>query len=339
MLSTRQYGLSLIELMVAMVLGLVVVGGALSIFLSNRQTYRATENLGRIQENARVAFELMSRDLRQAGGNPCDDSLPIANTLNNASTAWWANFATGLRGYDEGQAFAGAAFGTAVRQRVAGTDAIELHFALDGDVGVADHQAPSAQIKLNTKDHGIADGDIIAICDFEQVAITQITNAQPGTNVTVVHNEGSAVTPGNCTKSLLAGPNNCDFKCASGGPGASECKYFPPNSRVARMQARAWYVGNSTSGDGRSLYQIVLRNSGGTTQPVAQEIADGVQDMQLEFLQQGAAGDAYQSAATVTDWSRVVATRIILTLEGPEAVDGEPLEREFQHVVTLRNRL
>ena len=60
--AARQLGLSLVELMVALVLGLLVVGAAIGVFLSNRQTYTATESLGRVQENARVAFELMARD-------------------------------------------------------------------------------------------------------------------------------------------------------------------------------------------------------------------------------------------------------------------------------------
>lgn len=331
MLSTRQYGLSLIELMVAMVLGLVVVGGALNIFLSNRQTYRATENLGRIQENARVAFELMSRDLRQAGGNPCDSKIQtVVNVLNNASSQWWTNFNTAVVGYDGDVAFPDTAFGTGPGQRVAGTDAVQIHSAMEGVVSVAEHNPSAANFRVNTTDHSVDEGDIVAICDFEHVAITQITNAQPGINKTIVHWGNSTVSPGNCTKGLGA-----PLKCTTNGTPYT----FGKNSRIARMQASRWYIGNSSSGTGRSLYQVVLRNNSGVVGPVTQEIADGVQDMQLEFLQRGAAGDDYQPADAITDWSQVVATRIILTLEGPEAVDGEPLEREFQHVVTLRNRL
>ena len=65
-------GLSLIELMIALLLGLLVVGGAIGIFTSNRRAYNATESLSRVQENARVAFEMMSRDVREAGGERKD---------------------------------------------------------------------------------------------------------------------------------------------------------------------------------------------------------------------------------------------------------------------------
>jgi type IV pilus assembly protein PilW len=69
-----QLGFGLIELMIALVLGLLVIGAAFAVFQSNQATYRANEGLNRIQENARVAFELMSRDLRAAGGSACSSA-------------------------------------------------------------------------------------------------------------------------------------------------------------------------------------------------------------------------------------------------------------------------
>jgi type IV pilus assembly protein PilW len=69
----RMVGFGLIELMIAMVLGLIVMGAAFAVFISNQNTFRANEGLNRIQENARIAFELMSRDIRAAGGSACSN--------------------------------------------------------------------------------------------------------------------------------------------------------------------------------------------------------------------------------------------------------------------------
>lgn len=73
-------GFSLIELMVALVLGLLVAGAALAILQSNQATYRSNEGLNRIQENARIAFELMSRDIRAAGGSACSRFSNVEGT-------------------------------------------------------------------------------------------------------------------------------------------------------------------------------------------------------------------------------------------------------------------
>ena len=51
-------GFTLIELMIAMLLGLIVVGGVSSIFLANQQTYRSNEALSEVQDGARVSFEI-----------------------------------------------------------------------------------------------------------------------------------------------------------------------------------------------------------------------------------------------------------------------------------------
>ena len=76
----REAGLSLVELMISMVLGLVVMGAAFAVFMSNQSTFRTSEGLGRIQENARVAFELMARDIRAAGGSACSTASMIEDT-------------------------------------------------------------------------------------------------------------------------------------------------------------------------------------------------------------------------------------------------------------------
>src|SRR3546814_391989 len=58
-----QRGFTLIELMVAMVLGLLVVAAAGSLFMSSRKVYGTTASINRIQENQRIAFEMLARDV------------------------------------------------------------------------------------------------------------------------------------------------------------------------------------------------------------------------------------------------------------------------------------
>jgi len=63
----RQRGLSLLELMVAMLLGLLVAGGIVALFGATNQTNRVQTSLSRIQENGRFAMGRMEADLRMAG--------------------------------------------------------------------------------------------------------------------------------------------------------------------------------------------------------------------------------------------------------------------------------
>lgn len=349
-------GVTLIELMVSMVVGLIVMGAAITVFLSTSRTYNATESLGRVQENLRVSFELMARDLREAAGNPCEKNLPTYNVLKDPKARWYTDFATGIRGYEGTEAFADAGFGTSPGQRIAGTDAIELKSAVSG-VNIVSHVPTSAQFKVSTVNHGLADGDLALACDFGEVAVFQVTNAQPGINDTVVHNNGTT-TPGNCSKGLGFGsPVNCTpngnqyaFGCYQGKFSGGGCdgdedgiKNEPEDiwpAIIAKLRLTRWYIGANDRG-GRSLYQSSVRNNAGVLTVDDNEIVEGVREMSLRYLLAGSASYVDATAVTAADWAsdKVVAISADLTLEGTEPVgtDGKALRRTLQLVVTLRN--
>lgn len=62
-----QRGLSLVELMVAMAIGLVITVVIANLFLGTKQSYRLQDDASRIQENARYSAQVLGRTLRLAG--------------------------------------------------------------------------------------------------------------------------------------------------------------------------------------------------------------------------------------------------------------------------------
>jgi type IV pilus assembly protein PilW len=64
-----QPGFSLVELMIAITLGLIVLLAVGSIYVGSRQTYRVQEDNARLQEAGRYALEVLGRSIRQAGAN------------------------------------------------------------------------------------------------------------------------------------------------------------------------------------------------------------------------------------------------------------------------------
>jgi prepilin-type N-terminal cleavage/methylation domain-containing protein len=63
----RQAGMTLIELMVALAIGAFLMIGAVTVFMQSRTTFRVTESVSRLQENARFALDFMEPDIRMAG--------------------------------------------------------------------------------------------------------------------------------------------------------------------------------------------------------------------------------------------------------------------------------
>lgn len=320
----KSSGLSLIELMVALLLGTLVIGAAIGIFLANRQTYRTTDNLGRIQENVRTAFELMSRDVREAAGNPCANSVPLVNVINSAGTRWWTRldiWGNAVRGYAGTVAFADAAFGTGSAQRLSGTDAIEILSTDNNVTTLQSHDTGGASILLNRADHGFVAGDIALVCNPRQASIFQVSSVSGSS---IGHGTGSS-SPGNCT-SGLGMPLNCG--------GGAVYQYPQPSSVMARLSASRWFIANNPSGR-PSLYQARLTSTG----PVSQEVVEGVTGMDITYLLDGA--NSYVNAAAVgANWPGVKAVRISMTFAGEpnSGTGGAALTRTLTQVVSIRNR-
>jgi len=330
-------GFSLVELMIAMVLGLIVSGVAVALFMTTRMTYTASESLGRMQESNRTAFELMSRDFRDAGGNPCDNTssnYTLTNNISAPTAQWWTDWGGGMVGYGGATPFPDAAFGTAPRDRVAGTDAIELKAGEVTDIEVSANIATAAadtNIPVNSV-AGLQVNDILLICDYRGGTVFKATGFTGGA---IQHATGGspANAAANLPKTQPVDPT------------------LPPiwavNATIARLRPTRWYVGCNgrvpcDQPGGRSLYQSSLQNVAGVLGIVNNEIAHGVQAMTLEYLPiNGANYLAAAAILTPAAWSDVAAVKVTLTLASQDRVgtDNNPITRTVEHVVSLRNHL
>ena len=321
----NQRGLTLIELMIALALGLFLVGGVIAVVVANGQAYRTNEGLSQVQESARTAFELLSRDIREAGATGCGNTDRIANTLEDGGL-WWQQEWTGVRGYAEGDALPPNSDAPA---RVAG-DALLIQGIVGTGVTITNHQATSAVFFINAPTTDFASDDIVMACDFDHAAIFQISNYNSN-NVTVGHNTGNN-NPGNCSKGL-----GFPTECTTGGNEYT----FGPNSQIARLSTTIWYIGDNGRAQegGRSLYRRRL-----TDAAAAQEIVPGVSDMQLAFRVGNNA--TLTTAPGNADWDDVTAVEVTLTVNSLDArvstapgVNDGRLQRRFTTIVGLRNRL
>ncbi len=93
----HQRGLSLVELMVALVISLFLTAGVIQLFIGSKQTYRLYDALSRIQENGRFALQAMARDIRMAGYSDGSAAPPnivlggITNGNDDITVGWSDN--------------------------------------------------------------------------------------------------------------------------------------------------------------------------------------------------------------------------------------------------------
>lgn len=308
----RAAGFSLIELMIALILGLLVVAAAIGIFVSNRQAYRSTQSVGRMQESSQVAFELMARDIREAGANPCNVNLPVEVLADGRhdSANWWMYWEQPLSGYEDG-ALAGT---------VAGTDAIQL-LSVGDEVRDVNSHAGTTFTLTAAAPSAFAAGDVLMVCDIERLGIFKASSVS-GSAI------GHAKSGGNCQDSFS------DVLNTECGSPPAEAHVFGMNSVISRLQGVRWYVKDNGRG-GRSLYRLVKTGDAATRQE-EQEIAEGVINLQMTYL---TTGDSYTNGPAT--WSAVRAVRVALTVSDTErtGTDGQPLQRTIEHVVTVRSRV
>ena len=87
----KQLGLSLIELMVSMSLGLFITAGALKVYASNKDTYMMQETMTELQRNSRYIRQRIGTKLMNSGFSGFNEgfSTNLNSFLDNANDFKW----------------------------------------------------------------------------------------------------------------------------------------------------------------------------------------------------------------------------------------------------------
>lgn len=342
-MKTRQSGLTLLEVLVALVAGLIVIGGVIQVYLADKHSYRVTEGYARLQENARYAMEFLARDIRMAGYFGCGgEERQITNTLND-QTGFNFRFGTPVEGNESTGAAAWspalpAGFGTVTP--ASGTDVVTIRGVLDEGIlitGQPSNPTDCNNSSSHTANIKVTDGssftvdEIVLATNCTSAAIFQITSKTGGGD-TIVHNTGASV-PGNSTKNLGA------------------C--FADDGELVHPAVRSYFIGIDGTGT------PVLYRKDFTPDRLSEPLIDNVEQMQLLYgLDSTGDGDAdkFLPASEVTDWTDVDAVRVTLVLRSADdGLTGTPqpyslngavvtptdrrLRRTYTSTIALRNRL
>tara|TARA_R100000322_G_scaffold79981_2_gene50111 strand:+ start:546 stop:1568 length:1023 start_codon:yes stop_codon:yes gene_type:complete len=320
-------GFTLVELMIALLLGSLVIAGVGSVFLANQNAYRTNVAMGEVQESARTSFEFLARELRSAGANSCG-TVSVASVLNAGGDSML--YSSGpVEGWEDATTV-NELPDSGTGAPVAGGDAVRLSSVRDAGLQLESGTVPRTNVKLENPTNAISKDDILMLCDVNKATIFQVTGYN-SSNKTVEH-ETTGGDPGNQTNCL-----NHPVQQAG-----SDCTNFKPSSYLAVPTNYIWYVGENDAG-GRSLYRY---GRGQEATSNTAEMVRGVWEMNITYHEQG--GDGYVDADNVSTWESVDAVRLELTVRsggfGPggargAGTDNQPLERAFTTTVALRNQL
>ncbi|MEO5339307.1 MAG: PilW family protein [Magnetococcus sp. MYC-9] len=306
----RDRGFSLLELMVALTIGLLLVSGLLGIFSSTKQTYLLNENIARLQENARFAMETLVREIRMAGYWGCVSDLPPGNQLVTPHGLSWA-LNERIRGYDNSNQ---AALPPVLQGKaLPGTDAIVVSGIDPKAMTIESHNACTAQFKT-ALGHDVQTNEILFVTDCTQGVIFQVTQASQ-VNRTLDHQTGSG-SIGNVSACL---GGDCSGACASAW------YQYGPNAMLSRIRSVAFFIGTGASGEPALFWEILNQGSGTT----GIELVDGVENLQLLYgwdTDADQVANQYLTAAAVeaaNAWSSIVSVRVGLLLRTADGVRSQ----------------
>jgi type IV pilus assembly protein PilW len=257
----RAAGFTIVEMLVALALGLLVVGGVAAVLVSSSSIYRSSDGRAQIQESSRFALTMMQQDIRMAGYlgcfNPAVIKRAVTNLADNAAQ-FDGDYATGLGGYEAGPATWTPALDDAIgslgaHAPVPGSDVLVVRAPIGQSLPLSAPMGAGADPIPLASTEGLVAGGLAVVADCNAANVIIVT-AVPA-DMAILH-EPSRNSAAALTRAFSS------FQHASVTPVASMVYFIAPAASGVPGQRAMW----------RQLGR-----------EAAEEVADGVDSMQLEY--------------------------------------------------------
>lgn len=325
-----QRGVTLIELLVSMVIGLLIMMGVFQLYLTSTRTQQSQEGVARIQENMRYLFSKLGDDITQTGHFGCipfqggSGDERLIEVLLGVGTTTTNNFSMLI----DGENGSGPLASDVLRVR---------YFTAAGQIPIPNPGLASASSDIVVDDTHprysfLKKGGIAMVSDCSYADVFMITNDPAGSGGVVKHEVGVSVSGQYNTVNYFQ-------RMYGSETGMSTAYLF-----AADVSAIEWTVGTSAAGvdaggtceAATPQYCALLRNG--------EELAEGIESFAVEYGWRNGTGSLLLGDAdSVPDWNDVDRVRVTLKLNSIQSAptnDGSNLTtKEVSKVFMLRNQL
>lgn len=308
-MKARSAGFGLIELMLAMVLGLIVLAGVLVVFIAQRQVYQSSNSQALIQDANNALSAVITPVIRGAGFTGCGSidtgvnsyvSVPAAPLTFNTNSAVQGFEATtmpttlvdGVANDTVAAHWTPALDASLVPHVEQGSDVLVLIGAQPGKAAVGATVFTVGAMTVNDAS-GFTPWQIVAVSDCGKSSVFQIVGVNTATN----------------TLAYAVGPNGTPL--------------YPVGSQVIPIQQTVFFVGKGDAGQSALYEGVMTIPAGGGPSTAAwtfQEMVPGVSNMQVLY---GIGVDRqttqYVDAGAVTNWAAVTSVKLGFLIEGNQA--------------------
>lgn len=308
-MTSHQAGVTLVELMIALVLGLIIAAGISQIFVSSQKTYRITEEQSRLQESARFSFEFLSRNFREAGYSGCRavEQLNIQVLANAPIPSYSENNIVSGSEATSSTLWSPALNSDIENDVIAETDTLSIQKG--GSCGatlVGNLSSANANIQvLAPNSCNISSGDVLMLTDCEDAHIFRATNTPNGTSLqTIAHAASQNTGTHFCLNQSGVGTGSC---------GSGNSKLYGADAELLVFTSLTYYIGTGAGGENA----LFVYDSTSTSKT---ELVEGVEDMQVQYgvdTDDNDIPDDYQTAdaiETANNWNKVISAEVSLLL-------------------------
>lgn len=342
-------GVTLVELMIAMVISTIVLLGVATVYSSTKRSYKVQEEMARLQENARYAFNAMANDIRGAGFVGCN---PKINSLLDetdpgfdpalydfqAGVDGWEFTATGTAPGDDYTITSLTDTGAAANWEGADWDGNgvgdDLPNVLTGRVLVGTDVLITKSANPETFQDPLTcpDGSVLRLRGANPPHATSMT-FNCNTNV----EQGQIVLFGNCDRAdvfqngatsksanLNRNAGVAGNKPGNVNPASVNWSQYCENCQVYAARGSAYFIGNG-AGNTPALFRYDY--SQGAANATFDELVEGVENMQILYGEDLNPGDAdvqptrYVTADNIGNPDNVVSVRISLLVRTPQELN------------------
>ena len=343
---TRQVGFSLVEMMIALLMGLILFAGVGHLVLGASRSWALQDELSRIQESARLTLDILGQSISTAGYTGCPHQANLANTLSaeQDNRLWMEHFDKGVLG------IAGASAKEYVDSS-ATSEAIVIHRVdTDEQQTVSSHDTSLAKLSLSTG-HPYDEGDLLALVtpDCSQISVFRASSATG--NSAITHSANNSVLR-NCTSHLFG-----HFACTESAPQTTNASH--QGAKLIALDSYAFYLRNSNNMPTLYRKKAGEYQSGNTIN--AEALVEGVEGLLIRYGvdsdNDGVANQyllASQIAPFSEEWLSVISVKLEVLVRSFTEIAPAPqsyvfggqtmtandrfVRRSFMRTIKLRNR-
>ncbi len=293
--SQHAKGFTLIELMISLLLGLLLTGGIISVFIEGKRNFVQDDEVSRVQENGRYALRLLSREIGMAGffgGVPDSSDISggaVTTDCGTSGSDWLLNGTSPLEVIDDSASSTGTYYTCLSGLVVDATDVVAIKRASDAPV--------------------IEDGEY-------QSGLTGLVS-----NRYYLHNKNRGLGG----VDLKKGSQHDLAEIVGANNGSDVWEYY----------ASIFYIGTDDDGTPSLCKKEILSTSTGTGISGQRCLVSGVENLQIElgmdndadgFADQFVSNDTDPPVASAEDADNIVAIRIHVLARSINEINNFPAE-------------